>query len=439
VLCLGGFIVIQVVVMLFDPKPVVPPLVFMVLGGPIAIAGLALMLWAAWTNNQLFPSSSTSWASVLGGKVLWFPAGVVDFVMLGSVILGVGVAMVFYGQLARREARNPADRRDLGTTPAIRVMLAIGVVLLGLFLAFYTFVSDQGLAYKINPANPTQAQLIIDSIINAFLGIAIFCTLGAFALRLHYLMRPVRKRTMSRLYLVGVFLAQFGAGFLLVWFVVYPAIAWIHSWSLIGLGQWLTICARKSAVPQSCAFSQQAGYIIDAFVTMNFFVLLMGAIWAWNKKRNLVIITGVTVTAVIALATLVTHMHAEELLIALLLCGGALIVATIWTSVARREFAIVGERNLGCIGMWLVVGTCLFIYLAAFGFFSLPSAASGNIPGFEETETNVPFVPGQAIPVHPSPGQPLITAADDAVIMFVVLAVLAGIQFYFLVRNRYKA
>jgi hypothetical protein len=437
-LCLGGFIVIQVVVMLFDPKPVVPPIVFMVLGGPIAVGGLALTLWAAWTNNQYFPQTGTSWNPVLGGKVLWFPAQVVDFVMLGSVILGVGVAMVFYGQLARREARNPADRSDRGTTPAIRAMLAIAVVLLGLFLVFYTFIDDQGLAYKINPSDPHTTQLIIDSIINAFLAIAIFCTLGAFALRLHYLMRPVRKRTMSRLYLVGIFIAQFGAAFLLVWFVVYPAIAWIHSWSLIGLGNYLTICARKTAIPQSCAFSQQAGYIIDTVVTTNFFVLMMAAIWAWNKKRNLVIIGSVTVTAVLALATLLTHMHPEELLIALLLCGGALVLATVWTNVARREFAIVGEKNLGCVGMWLVVGTCLFIYLAAFAFFSLPSAASGNIPGFRETETNIPFVPGLAIPIHPGPGQPLISSAIDSVVMLLLLAVLAGIQFYFLVRNRYK-
>ncbi len=439
VLCLAGFIVIQVVVMLFDPKPVVPPIVFMVLGGPLAVGGLALMLWAAWTNNQYFPQAGTHWASVLGGTVLWFPAQVVDFVMLGSVILGVGVAMVFYGQLARREARNPADRSDRGTTPAIRWMLAIGVVLLGLFLVFYTFVSDQGLAYRINPSDPHVAQLVIDSIINAFLGIAIFCTLGAFALRLHYLMRPVRKRTMSTLYLVGIFIAQFGAAFLLVWFVVYPAIAWIHSWSLIGLGDYLTICARKAAIPQSCAFSQQSGYIIDAIITTNFFVLLMAAVFVWNKKRNLVVVGSVTVTVVLALATLLTHMHPEELLIALVLCGGALVLATIWTNFARREFAIVGEKNLGCIGMWLIVGTCLLIYLAAFGFFSLPSAASNNIPGFRETETNVPFVPGQTIPIHPGAGQPLISGADDAVVLLVLMAILAGIQFYFLVRNRYKA
>src|SRR5712692_1386123 len=87
-LCLGGFIVIQVIVMLFDPKPVVPPIVFMVLGAPIAVGGMALILWAAFTNNQYFPQSGMSWNPVLGGTVLWFPTQVVDFVMLGSVILG---------------------------------------------------------------------------------------------------------------------------------------------------------------------------------------------------------------------------------------------------------------------------------------------------------------------------------------------------------------
>src|SRR3974377_1301626 len=34
VLCLAGFIVIQIVVMLFDPKPVIPPIVLSVLGLP---------------------------------------------------------------------------------------------------------------------------------------------------------------------------------------------------------------------------------------------------------------------------------------------------------------------------------------------------------------------------------------------------------------------
>src|SRR5260221_12931492 len=97
----------------------------------------------------------------------------------------------------------------------------------------------------------------------------------------------VRKRTMAVLYGVGINLAPFGAIFLLAWFVIYPLMAWMHSWSFIGLGSYLTVCARMSAIPASCSFSQQAGYIIDAVVTTNFFILLMAAVVAWKTRRIL--------------------------------------------------------------------------------------------------------------------------------------------------------
>ncbi len=427
--CIGFFLVVQVIVLLFDPKPIVPPIIFAGLGFIVFVAGLALLLWAVFTNNQYFPAGNFTGASVLGGRFLWFPDDSIDFVLIGATILGVGAAWMFYGSLAIREQRNP-DRRDLGTTPLIRWLIIVGAVLLIAFIIFFVLVSDQGLANGINSGNLSGTQLIVDSILNTILAIAIFCTLGAFALRLHYLMRPVRKSTMSGLYLVGVFVAQFGAIFLLAWLLIYPLIAWIHSWSFIGLGTYLTICARLSAVPQSCGFSQQAGYIIDAVVTSNFFVVLIGASVIWRRRRNLVVIGGVTIVAVLALATLLTHTAPDEILIAMLLTGGALILAVIWTSVARREFAIVGERNLGCLGMWLVVGTCLFVYLAAFAFFS--------IPGFHETEPNVPFVSGLMVPAVPAKGQPTVFGSPDAVVMLVVMAILAAVQFYFLVRNRYK-
>jgi hypothetical protein len=107
------------------------------------------------------------------------------------------------------------------------------------------------------------------------------------------------------------------------------------------------------------------------------------------------------------------------------------VLASIWTSVARREFAVVGENNLGCMGMWLVVGTCLLIYLASFAFFSLPVWVN-------ETETNVPFISGTVIPAHPLPNQPPTLGMADAIVMLFVLGILAAIQFYFLMRNRYK-
>jgi hypothetical protein len=192
----------------------------------------------------------------------------------------------------------------------------------------------------------------------------------------------------------------------------------------------LTVCAKKSVIPGSCTFSQQAGYIVDALITTNSFLLLMAAVWAWKGHRNLVVVSSVTITTVLAMATLLTHMHPDEILIAMLLTGGVLTLAVVWTSVARREFAVVGEQNLGCLGQWLVVGTCLLIYLAAFAFFS--------VPGFRETETNVPFIPGVAIPAPPPAGQPPTPGIPSAMVVFLILGILAAIQLYFLVRNRYK-
>lgn len=431
--CLAGFIVIQVVVLLFDPKPVLPPILFSIVGFPVSVAGLALLLWAAWSGNQYFPKSTTSLWAVLGGKFLWFPANSIDLVMIGATIMVVGLAMVFFSALAAREQRNP-DRRDPGTTPAFRLLLTIGSVMLIAFLLFYTFVSDTQLAQWINPAcpiginpkrgctSPITGLFVADTIINIFLAVAILCTLGAFSLRLHYLMRPVRKRTMSGLYIIGINLAQFGVLFLVGWFVLYPLIAWIHSWTFVGLGKYLTLCGKLSAIPQSCTFSQQGGYIIDTVITGGFFTLLMAAIWAWKSKRNLVVISGVTITAVLAIATLLVHTAPSEEIIAAMLCAGALILAAIWTNVARREFAVVGENNLGCMGMWLVIGTCLLIYIASFAFFSLPIFPN-------ETEPNIPFTPGGGLGTGPN-----ITATT----VIIIMGILAAIQFYFLTRNRYK-
>lgn len=438
--CLAAFVVIQIIVMLFDPKPVIPPIILTIIGLPLVVAGIALMIWSTATGcdlkqtvvicNQYFPYATTHVAPILGGNFLWFEPGAVDLVMVGAILLGVGAAMIFYSQLALREQVNP-DRRDLGTTPGIRFMIIAASVLLVVFMVFYTYVSDQGLANQIDAHNAYWVQKIIDYILSSILGLAIMLTLGAFALRLHYLMRPVRKRTMSVLYAVGALgFAQIGAILVLFWIVLYPLIAWMHTWSFIGLNTYLTICSNKLAIPASCFFAPEAGYIVDAIVTMNFFALLMAAIWAWKSHRNVVIIGSVVTTAVLALATLLLHLYPSEFLIALLLCGGALVLATIWTSSARREFAVVGENNLGCLGMWLLVGTCLFTYLAAFAFFS--------IPGFRETEPNIPFVSGSTIAPVPPAGQPPVITASDAVVMLVLMAIVAAVHFFFLTRNRYR-
>jgi hypothetical protein len=439
VVCLGGFAVIQAIVMLFDPKPVIPPAIFTFLGVILTVGGLALSVWATVTGctpqqqacNQYFPTASSNWNPVLGGNVLWFEPGAVDFVMLGIALLGVGLAWIFYSILAMREQHNP-DRRDLGTTPGVRWMIVISIILLVAFVIAYTYIDPQGLAVALFPSHPFFGQKVVGLATTIILGAAIVMASGAFMLRLHYLMRPVRKRTMSGLYAVGALgLAQTGVIFLIAWFVVYPLIAWIHGWTFIGLGDYLTVCAKPSAVPTSCSFSLEAGYIVDAIVTTNFFVLMLAAVAVWRTRRNLVIIASFVTVAVIAAATLLVHTSPDKIMVALLLCAGMLVLASVWTTVARREFAVAGEKNLGCMGMWLVVGTCLFVYLAAFAFFSLPVWPP-------ETETNIPFVAGQAIPPPTPVGQAPAIPANDALVMLLFLGILAAIQFFFLVRNRYK-
>jgi hypothetical protein len=423
--CLGGFLVVQAIAMLFDPKPVVPPVIFSALGFIIGAIGAALVIWASATGNQTFPNfaPNTSWNSIWGGAVLWFPNGSVDLVALGAIMVFVGLAWLFYGTLAIREQSNP-DRRDPGTTPGIRLLITLATVMLVVFMIFFAFVSSDGLAKAIDPLNINEALFWVNTVSNLFLTGAIICVLGAFALRLHYLMRPVRKNTMKVLYAVGVNLAPIGALCLAVWFVIYPFTYWLHS--LPALGPYFIVCARKSAIPLSCAYSQEGGDLIGTILALNGFIILMAAAWAWRIRRNLVVIGSVTIAVLLALTTLLTHIEYDpadpyQATIALVLCGGGLILATIWTSVARREFAVVGEKPLGCLGMWLVIGTCLFIYIASFAFFS--------IPGFHDTETNIPFSPGLLIGTK---------SALDAVVVVVIIGALAAVQFYFLIRNRYR-
>lgn len=421
--CLGGFLVVQAIVMLFDPKPVVPPFIFSVLGFVLTVLGAVLAIWASWSGNQTIPNGKMSWNPIWHASVLWFPAGSVDLVALGTIIAFVGLAWFFYSILARREQDNP-DRSDPGTTPGVRLMIALGTIMLIVFMLLFAFVSPDGLAKAISPSNANAALFWVNTFYNLFLIVAIIFTLGAFALRLHYLMRPVRKNTMKGLYAVGFNLAPIGVLCLVAWFAIYPFTYWLHT--LPALGPYFANCARKSDIPLSCSYTQEGGDLIGTIITTSNFALLMAAVWAWRTKRNLVVVGSVVVVALLSLATLLTHIEYDlndtyQATIALLLCGGGLLVASIWTSVARREFAVVGEKPLGCLGMWLVVGTCLFIYIAGFAFFS--------IPGFHDTETNVPFSPGAIIGGH---------AQLDAVIVVVIMGILAAIQFYFLVRNRYR-
>ncbi len=105
-------------------------------------------------------------------------------------------------------------------------------------MVFYTYADINGLGTLLFPHRTFFGTRVVTLAAGFILGSSIFLTVGAFALRLHYLMRPVRKRTMSGLYLFGALgLAQIGVITLLAWFAIYPLIAWIHQLDLHRAGQ----------------------------------------------------------------------------------------------------------------------------------------------------------------------------------------------------------
>src|SRR5215469_15032893 len=50
VVCLASFVIIQVIMLLFDPKPLVPPVIFVGLGIILVVGGLALTIWSTTTG-----------------------------------------------------------------------------------------------------------------------------------------------------------------------------------------------------------------------------------------------------------------------------------------------------------------------------------------------------------------------------------------------------
>src|SRR2546423_15578458 len=103
----------------------------------------------------------------------------------------------------------------------------------------------------------------------------------------------------------------------------------MHNWTFIGLGDWLTVCGKKSAIPQSCTFSQQAGYIIDAVITTNFLILMLAAVWFWRPHRNLVVMGSVLTTGILGLAAFLVKTGPDLALGGLLRCVCVLVLAPV--------------------------------------------------------------------------------------------------------------
>ncbi len=97
--------IVQVIVLLFDPKPVVPPIIFTGLGTILSLGGLRILLWSTLTGmfcnaqqncNQYFPTSNNNLESSFWvGKCSGFSRNAVDFVMIAIVLFAVGASHDF--------------------------------------------------------------------------------------------------------------------------------------------------------------------------------------------------------------------------------------------------------------------------------------------------------------------------------------------------------
>jgi len=417
-LLLGLGILGMVVLYLYDPKPIVPP--FLVTGAGVILAGVGIvvLVYVTMANMPTFPTATTGIVPLLGGQFLWFEPGGIDLVALGMIATGIGTSIAMYGALAPAAARKRLDAARLQFLAL--VMGGVAAVMVAAFVIFYTFfvqnpqTSPPTLVYP-GGSDPS-SQFIASSIVNIWLGVAVLLALLAVQVWFLPVMLANRRRYMPGLYLISVLgFIGLGVACLAAWLVVYPIAYGVH---LVDSQDVFVVCAEKTLVPGSCTFTPFLGYIIDGVVTGGFFVLGLIAIYFWHSHRQAVILGVSEAILAAGLAVIVVHTQAAGLPVSLFLGGAILVLALTWLYATQREIGQGGTNNLGCTGQWLVVGTCLLIYLAGFSFFSL---AGNNL--FEVENLGITFLPGKQF---------------DAFWALLITGGLAAVQFFFLMRNKYR-
>jgi hypothetical protein len=400
----------MVILFLYDPKPIVPPILVTGAGVVLAAVGVLVLLYAT-AQGTTFPTGATSIAPLLGGQFLWFEPGDIDLASLGMIAIGVGASMAVYGALAPAAARKRLN--GVKVQFLALVLGGISAVLLACYVVFYTFFVQNP---QTSPTTLVYPGGLSSSVVNIWLGVAVL--LGLLAVQIWFLpvMLSDRRHYMPGLYLVSAlgFLAL-GAVCLVAWFVIYPLVYGVH---LLDSQELFVLCSQKTLIPGSCTFTPFLGYIIDGVVTGNFFVLGLMAIYFWHSHRQAVILGVAETILATGLAVIVVHTQAAGLPVSFFLGGAILILTLTWMYASQRPIGQGGVNNLGCTGQWLVVGTCLLTYLAGFSFFSL---AGNNL--FEVENLGVTFLPGKQF---------------DAFWALLITGGLAAIQFFFLMRNKYK-
>lgn len=400
-LALGFGLIAFEVSFLYDPKPLIPWILFAVVGAGIAIVGVFLLfqVWqGAWP--QQIPTEQQKYLLNPG----WFQVGSIDISAVGMIVLLTGLGMFSTAALTRPVLSGSL----LGPTRDffVRFGLGLALVLLALYTTLLTFAPD-AIGGADHPAG----------IGNVILFLALISAIFALQVWLLPVMVANRQRFMPGVYLHGVvgLLGSVAIPMLVIWAAVFPVVNLIHQ---VDAEQFWVECAQKTNIPGSCTFSPFTGYLICAIVFSMTFGLLIAGLYFWSTRRDTVILGGTIGMIFLAIAASIIHLDvASQVPLGLIIAASIAVVAFVFTWATQREFAPVAPQQLGCAGQWLVLGTLLLIYLFGFAIFSMPN-----------------FFEIEALALFYQPGQGHL---HDAFWAFLLMGGLAALQFTIFVRRRH--
>jgi hypothetical protein len=403
---------------LYDPKPLIPWILFAVLGLGASVVGLFLVYMVSVGQPGTTIFGQPGWPEFLpsanwptpGQSYLfhpaWFQLNSIDIPAVGMIAILIGLGMFFVAVL------NPLTLAGKLAGPlhdlVVRVCIGAAFVTVAAYLTVYTFTQTYH-ASGTGAATPS-------GIGNVLLFIALVLAMAGALLWLLPVMVARRQRFMPAVYLHGVvgLLGTVGVPLLIIWAVTYPLVNLIHG--LDPTEVWVQ-CSQKTVIPGSCSFTPFTGYIIAAIVFTTTFGLLIAGLYFWSTRRDTVVMGGLIGMLYLAIAVTVIHVSDPiQLPIGLIIATAITIVAFVWVWSTQREFAPTAPQQLGCTGQWLVLGTLLLIYLFGFAVFSMPN-----------------FFESEALALFYQPGR---LGLHDAYWATLILGGLTALQLTLLIRRR---
>lgn len=409
---------------LYDPRPLLPWLLFFVGGLALGVVGLFMVYqvrigpyasgffgpgWAEYLPDKVVGANgqTTFWPAGNPGYLFhpaWFQLQSIDLSAIGIIALltGLGIASLAALNPLVLSGRLLGPLRDL----LVRFSIGLAIVIGALWLTINTFAG----------ATPKGGDY--GGIINVVLFIGLLLALFGLEVWLLPVLTANRQQFMPGIYLQGVvgLIGFVAVPLLIIWAVLYPLVNLIHG---ADSEEFFVQCSQKTEIPGSCTFTPFTGQVICAIVFTGLFGLLIAGIYFWSTRRNTVVIGGTIAMIFLAIAPLVIHLDApDQIPVGILLALGIVVLAFIYTWATQREFAPTSPQQLGCTGQWLVLGTLLLFFLVGFAFFSLPV--------FYELESGLAFF-----------YQPGYGGLHDAWWMLVLMGGLGLYQLAVLTRRRY--